>query len=55
VFTGGVAGPVRPGVWTRIEVVTAPIAGNVMGVTLGCHLRGDGTAWFDEIAFEKLA
>lgn len=53
-FTGRVAGPGKPGVWTKIETVTTPIDGNVMAATLGCQLAGDGTAWFDDIAFEKL-
>jgi len=55
VFSGRASTPLKPGVWTKLEAVTPPIAGNVLGVTLGCHLDNDGTAWFDDIAFEKLA
>jgi hypothetical protein len=44
----------NPNRWYKIEVVSGPITGNVLSVTLGCHLSGHGEAWFDEIAFEKI-
>lgn len=61
VFGGGVteggnayARKWKPGKWYKIEAVSGPITGNVLSVTLGCHLWGDGEAWFDEIAFQKI-
>lgn len=54
VFMGQARAPFEPGRWAKIEVISGPINGHVMGATLGCHFRGEGTAWFDEVRFEKL-
>jgi hypothetical protein len=60
VFRGSIAGVLdpqalrwNPDTWHKIEVVSGPITGNVLSVTLGCHLTGNGEAWFDELKFEK--
>lgn len=44
----------KPDQWVPIEAVSGPVSGNVMSVTLGCHLRGEGEAWFDEMRFERV-
>ena len=43
-----------PQTWYPIEVISGPIDGNVMTVTLGCHFSGEGEAWFDELSFQKI-
>lgn len=54
VFTGTLRARIQPRRWTKIEAVSAPIRGNIMGVTLGYHLHGGGTAWSDDVVFEKV-
>jgi hypothetical protein len=60
-FHGSIAGVRNPGAirwdpdtWYKIEVVSGPITGNVLNAVLGCHLKGSGEAWFDELSFERI-
>lgn len=41
--------------WTHISVETPPIDGFCAYVTPLCRLTGPGTAWFDEVRFERIA
>ncbi|HEY3397031.1 MAG TPA: hypothetical protein VGM19_05155 [Armatimonadota bacterium] len=40
--------------WVQISVDTPPVDGYAGGTTLVCRLEGVGTAWFDEVRFERL-